>query len=161
MESNMAHGSRCTIERRSGKFCDRPSASWAPFPICKKHAVELFLTMDGMVESTTSSPAGMAALLLNHLDERRPLRAAPAAEPVVYFVMIDGLVKIGYTSDLTARLRTYPPTAQLLATEPGGRERERTLHAEFGEYLSAGREWFTPGPRLRGYIEALPTYEAA
>jgi hypothetical protein len=75
--------------------------------------------------------------------------------------MVDGLVKIGYASNLDKRLASYPPTAQLLATEPGDRATEARRHTEFNEYLTARREWFVPGPRLRTHVEHLDGYVPA
>lgn len=158
----MSQGTRCTIERRSGVFCDAAAVDWAPFPICERHARMLYRTMDAMLEAAQRDPLLMADLAFSDLADSRRTRIGehePDPDPVVYFLLIDGLVKIGHATHLVRRLAHYPPTAQLLATEPGDRSREAQLHAEFAEYLTAGREWFTPGPRLRAYIEGLDGFQ--
>jgi hypothetical protein len=48
----------------------------------------------------------------------------------------------------------------LLATEPGGFERERELHAQFAHLRHTG-EWFTEAPELAEYIDALAKEQAA
>lgn len=155
----MTQGTRCTIETRSGEFCDSPAAEWAPFPICAHHAMRLYRSMDATLEAAQDDPLLMATIGLDAIEDQRTRvklgSLEPDPDPVVYFLLIEGLVKIGHTDNLTKRLRSYPPHAQLLATEPGDRSREAQLHREFDDYLLAGREWFTPGPRLRAYIEGL------
>ena len=154
----------CTVESKAHRFCGRPSIADGPFPICSRHAVVLFRFM----ADTLDSADDMTRLLVGFedVDETRARtyrteRREKRESGVLYYLMIDGLVKIGYASDLDKRLTAYPPTAQLLATEPGDRSAEGARHREFAEYLSAGREWFTPGPRLRDYIESLRDYRAA
>lgn len=73
--------------------------------------------------------------------------------PVVYFATRgepkDGaLIKIGYTRNLASRMRDLD--AVVLATEPGGREREAELHAAF-RHLRHHGEWFTPDTELLAY----------
>lgn len=74
---------------------------------------------------------------------------------VVYYLQINGYIKIGTAADLQARLAHYPPGTEVLAVEPGSYELETTRLRQFGEYLAARREWFRPGPRLMAHIEAL------
>lgn len=154
----------CTMERASHRFCGRPSLPDAPFPICAHHAILAFRFVADQADSV--DPISRIAFALDELDQARARRfrtesAVDAGESVVYYLLIDGLVKIGSAANLNKRLAAYPPTAEVLATEPGGRDLEMSRHAEFSEYLSARREWFTPGPRLRVHIESLADYRAA
>lgn len=81
---------------------------------------------------------------------------------VVYFVQSGaaGHIKIGYSKQSSLKKRMdgiqvgSPERLVLLATEPGGPEREAALHEEFDEYRHRG-EWFRPGPRLLEYVEGL------
>jgi hypothetical protein len=73
----------------------------------------------------------------------------------VYYLRVGRYVKIGTAIDVRARLGAYPPDAQLLAVEQGYLRKEAERLAEFAEYLSARREWFTPGPRLMAHIAAI------
>lgn len=51
--------------------------------------------------------------------------------PVVYFVCIGDCVKIGFSTNLKSRMKTFRTSSadtQILLTIPGGRELERRLH---------------------------------
>lgn len=73
----------------------------------------------------------------------------------VYYIEIDGLIKIGYTTNITNRTRAYPPTAKLLAIEPGTKALERGRHSIFNQHLARGREWFNDHPDIRTWIDTL------
>lgn len=79
---------------------------------------------------------------------------------LVYFVCAEGgdRIKIGKTRDLTRRLlslRAHSPTPLVvLATEPGGLQREAELHAKFAPMRLHG-EWFRAEPELLDYIATL------
>lgn len=73
----------------------------------------------------------------------------------VYYALIDGLIKIGFAKSVQARMRQYPPTAKLLAVEPGTLQTERSRHQYFGKHLAKGREWFTDTPELRAWIDTV------
>lgn len=75
----------------------------------------------------------------------------------VYFLAAGDLVKIGYTVNLTYRLRdlrsTSPVELTLLGTVPGAKYREKELHKQFSEYRRHG-EWFLNHGSLREFIES-------
>lgn len=74
----------------------------------------------------------------------------------VYYVRIGDHVKIGYTINLRQRLGSLRVSeAALLATEPGGRERERKRHLQFAAERVGRRENFNPSRRLLAHIEAI------
>lgn len=98
------------------------------------------------------------------LNEKRAIRQVEAEVPtpddrltpgVIYYALIDGTIKIGYTTDVYKRMRQYPPTARLLAVEPGTEKLERVRHSLFAIYLAHGREWFTPNPELDTWINQV------
>lgn len=74
----------------------------------------------------------------------------------VYYVKTDDHIKIGYTTDLNGRLRSYPPNAQILGVEYGDRDLERQRHEQFNAYLAYGREWFHDTQEIRDHIATLP-----
>lgn len=84
-------------------------------------------------------------------------RAELAARSVVYYVRTGRYVKIGFTSDLKARLSSLRlPTTAVLATEPGGRSLEAQRHGEFGdERIDPRREDFALSLRLQEHIREL------
>lgn len=100
------------------------------------------------------------AEMMAEADQRRSVQT-------VYFIRCERFVKIGISKDVTARLNQirkgggsmFPrlldvETAELIATEPGGLDREKRLHKQFAHLRHTG-EWFTEAPELTEYIERL------
>lgn len=75
----------------------------------------------------------------------------------IYYVLVDGHYKIGYTRDVKARIKGYPPTAELLAQHRGTRDEEKTLHRRFSAYRVAGREWYAMADEIKQYIDSVIT----
>ncbi len=75
----------------------------------------------------------------------------------VYYIELDGLIKIGFSTNVKNRMRAYAPTAKLLAAEPGTKKVERSRHQHFGAYRALGREWFRDTPELRTWITTVIT----
>jgi len=73
----------------------------------------------------------------------------------VYYLRVGKLVKIGTSITLDDRLRSYPPDAVLLATEPGSYDVEKQRHRQFRDDLAARAEWFHPSPALIEHINTL------
>lgn len=99
-------------------------------------------------------------------DRRRALEVSPqpntagviASAPVdgiVYYLRSGGYIKIGWTSDLTKRMRAYSPDSLLLATEPGPRALEAKRHRMFAAHRTHGREWYALAPALTRHIDQL------
>lgn len=61
-------------------------------------------------------------------------------ESVIYYLLFNGLVKIGTSQDLRTRMQAIPHD-ELLATEPGGYSLEKIRHSEFRALHYRG-EWF-------------------
>lgn len=98
------------------------------------------------------------------LNEKRAIRKVEADEVtkedrlvpgVIYYALIGDTIKIGYTTDLDRRMRQYPPTARLLAVEPGTKKLERVRHSLFHVHLAHGREWFKRNPELDEWISKV------
>lgn len=76
---------------------------------------------------------------------------------VVYAIRCpDGLIKIGYTSDLPARRRqlTSDPAA-ILAVKPGTYDEEQQVHADLRASCARGREYYHPTPEVLGYVNTI------
>jgi hypothetical protein len=76
---------------------------------------------------------------------------------VVYYLRIGNHIKIGYSANLSDRMRSYPPDAEVLATESGSKALEKARHQQFDHQLRLGREWFAPSLDLLTHIENLRT----
>jgi hypothetical protein len=158
---------RCTAQRRDGSFCDTPSHPDAPFPICSHHArkaYEFGLNLMRSKSATMPNP-GVTALALEAAWPRTIL--SPRAKsllprqvrsgPGVYFIALDGLIKIGASATASERVKQYPPSARVLAIQyvADAFTLEKELHLQFAHLRRAGREWFTPKPDLLAYIKSV------
>lgn len=76
---------------------------------------------------------------------------------MIYFIECDGYVKIGYTTQLNRRVKSFatsnPHPVKLLASAPGNVEDEQELHKRFRELHHRG-EWFRKTPELLAGIKA-------
>lgn len=70
-----------------------------------------------------------------------------------YFMRHETNIKIGYSKDPRKRALALAGT-QILAKEPGAKQRESELHLKF-DHLRIHGEWFEPGPDLMDYIASL------
>jgi hypothetical protein len=91
------------------------------------------------------------------LEMARVKRANPDAAGLVYYIRINEQIKIGYTTNLKQRSRSYPPGSELLAVEPADPDLERYRHQQFKRQLVRGREWFTPSVALMEHIDQMRT----
>ena len=114
----------------------------SPVPLCTSH---YSLVINDWLKKAEAHKAAT----------RAPLDSDNPVVGHVYYALIDGLVKIGYATDVTQRMRAYPPTARLLAVEPGTLHTESQRHDQFRAYLARGREWFRDVPELREWVEQV------
>lgn len=74
-------------------------------------------------------------------------------QPVVYYMRMDRLVKIGTTTNLLMRTNTIMPQG-VLAVEWGGYYEERGRHGQFWNHHSHG-EWYWMHEALWTHIQQL------
>lgn len=77
-------------------------------------------------------------------------------ESVIYFISPgDGLVKIGFTTSLSSRLRSlgaaHPKKLAILLVFPGTQEDEKDLHLRFAN-LRVGGEWFKYDEVIKSFV---------
>lgn len=94
------------------------------------------------------------------VDTHQFLGPRPRRLELVYYVRRDGLIKIGYTTNLRLRMKNLRPD-ELLAIEYGTRALETQRHHQFVAFRAGiGREWFEPATELLEHIDerrsALP-----
>jgi len=86
-------------------------------------------------------------------------KATASTRGNVYVIKVEDLIKIGFSTRIYDRLRTYPPNAELLAVFPGTKALEKELHGRFRFALRKGREWFRDAPEIRELVtEKVNTY---
>lgn len=79
----------------------------------------------------------------------------PKGTSAVYFVGIGKHMKIGFTTHLAARMKSFLTSAvevEFFLALPGNRELERRLHETFA-WLRVRRELFNHDYRMMGFIE--------
>lgn len=81
-----------------------------------------------------------------------PARRKPAAMGEIYYVRVNELIKVGWTTKLADRIRAYGPEAELLANYPGTRADEAALHRQLTPSRYRGREWYSDTPILQAFI---------
>lgn len=103
-----------------------------------------------------------AALLLAYKRQEIADLEASAAEAFmrrqdgdIYFVRLNGMVKVGWTRDLSSRLKAYGASVEVLAHHPGTRDDETNLHRQLRPALARGREWYEDGPIIQDYIASV------
>lgn len=109
-------------------------------PICFVHAYLVHREVDA---------------ILTHDNAPKP----PKRDPVVYYLALSPTtVKIGTTTNLTARMRALRTDTQyVLAVEPGGRDVERMRHQQFSADRLSRREDFRASEALQQHIADLQT----
>jgi hypothetical protein len=94
--------------------------------------------------------AGKAA----HAAEPKPrlsvVGSVQAHEPLVYYMQLGQLIKIGTTTNILLRVSSLNPE-RVMAVEAGDRTKEAKRHREFALARRHG-EWFDPTPELLDHI---------
>lgn len=155
-----------------GHLCSDP-AGYMGLPYCQRCTMHLWSKMDDRLsdEAKAAAKAGefvsyqmrrqadwMAERRAEEAEEARRKRKALTRETtpgVVYYLRISHLIKVGFTTDLTRRLKQYPPNAVLIAQHPGTMQVEREVHNKFAAHLAKGREWFTPCDAIDEHLEMV------
>jgi hypothetical protein len=160
---------RCTVQLAHGEFCDADAAEDMPFPICERHADQLYKHMRPPrqhVEEVRDQ------LRQERLRERPPEEVlqrqarrdqASADQSVVYYVRLPGdRIKIGTTVNMKLRLTGLRVRSDaVLATEPGSYDLERMRHKQFADLRftngmpGVDLEDFEPGQVLLDHIAML------
>jgi hypothetical protein len=83
-------------------------------------------------------------------------RRKPTSMGQIYYVRVNDLIKVGWTSKLAERVRSYGPDAELLANYPATRSDEAALHRQLAPSRYRGREWYSDTDIVQAFItEAL------
>lgn len=116
---------------------------------------------DAMASEGHSTTYGIRGGLT--VEERKAIRKMqndrrPNVPTVVYFARRLDRIKIGFSSNIEARMKALGCT--LLASTAGGRDEERQMHERFAAGRVSG-EWFRPTADLLGFIADLRSGELA
>lgn len=125
-----------------------------PFPICAKHATKVFVEMRERYQEFTSDRDRMVIDGWEDVERARAKESAKG-DPIVYYVLVGDLLKIGMSRNVRQRMTQYPPNRKLLATERGDASLEKRRHREFANLLTGGNEWFRFEGALVEHVKAL------
>lgn len=145
--------STCTVQRPGGDFCDAPSHEDVPFPICGKHASQLWRHVNVTMSQLSAKDVFKPPIGDAEAKRRRGMKRKK--DHVVYYIQVGDVIKIGTSGNLRQRILSYPMNRRLLATEPGSYELESKRHAQFRALSQFGKEWFAPGEDLMRHINDL------
>lgn len=142
--------------------CDQSHGTRFDLPLCGMHVGQVLAAHDAekraaeqRVAAREQAKIDAAARAVEKVEQGFLLEDDEPVPGWVYYVRLDGVIKIGFTKNLDRRLRELGPTATLLATEPGTLKLERQRHQHFGKDLILGREWFTESDELTTWINTL------
>lgn len=116
-------------------------------PLCLNHlavaATQAHIKADEplMVEATTEALERRAAkeVTLREASKKAWLKKTDGH---IYFVRLNGLIKVGWSRLVDDRLRAYGPDVELLVIYEGTRADETNLHRQLRPALARGREWY-------------------
>lgn len=136
------HHRHANFEKRwdAEQYLKRLGAAWCIVPKCGSSAV-------------TEPPVLLCAdhrdLLLAQLGRKRP----NVHDPIVYFIRNGSRIKIGWTTNLTARLSSLAlPRSAVELRLDGGPELETVMHARFARARVGRTEWFEATAELEAFI---------
>lgn len=116
-------------------------------PLCDRHAVKVYRSVAAtLADLDPDTPAAFVSR--GKADVGRSTRNG-----LVYFIRFSDRVKIGFTTDLAARLNDLPYD-EVLVTVPGTMHDEKALHRRFAEHR-VHREWFILVPEITDHIAAI------
>lgn len=70
----------------------------------------------------------------------------------IYFIRLNGLIKVGWSRDIHQRINSYGPRVEVLALYPGSRDDETHLHRQLRPARALGREWYEDGDILADFV---------
>lgn len=127
-----------------------------PIPLCRRDALTISINVTDLLHANA---------LMGHQGNGGPIDAAdiaaddvwgqPSHPPVVYFLANGDRIKIGVSTNISARvgaLSLRKANAQLLLR--GGFDLEAALHKHFAADRIGATEWFAQSDRIRSYIAA-------
>lgn len=142
--------------------CDNSHGTRFDLPLCAVHVGQVIAAYDAerrvaeqRVAAREQAKVEVAARAVKKVEEGFLLDDDEPAPGWIYYLRLDGVIKIGFTKNPHRRIKQYPPTAELLATEPGTKKVERSRHQRFGKHLIVGREWFADCDEINEWIDTL------
>lgn len=148
----------CVISRRSSR-CSREGTVWIGWEgyLCEQHADAIWFRVEQRDTDNCDQPIvgaeGRESTRAESRKKRTVEKRKPSAMGQIYFVLVDGLIKVGWTASLADRVRAYGPKATLLVNYPATRADETALHKQLTPARAHGREWYSDCGITRMFID--------
>jgi hypothetical protein len=147
-------GRSCLAISPEGVACTKTAYHLAPVALCFNHAFTVYLSIHGEISSNLKRVHDeMAIAEMGPTLQGVATKAAYEEQSQVYYVRIGDYIKIGFTRNMTERLKSLRVDASdVMATEPGGRDKERERHEQFADIRRGRKENFERTPELLTHI---------
>lgn len=143
--TNDTHQRACIATSQTGRSCLGHVLNDAVIALCHEHELLVYLGVQGRLRGHLKSIGKAQEYAEKGIDSRMNPETAEAyaEQSQVYYIRIGDYIKIGYTQNLKERLNGLRVDASdILATEPGGRDKERQRHLQFADIRIGRRENF-------------------
>lgn len=127
-------------------------------PICYTHAAVIWNELASLhtrqgdfIDAIADVNQRLAEREVREREESKARRQA-REDGEIYYIRLNGLVKVGWSRDFYVRLRAYGPDVEVLCHYEGTRSDETNLHRQLRPALARGREWYHDGDIIRLFL---------
>lgn len=130
--------------------------------MCQEHALQVWATVQEMIDPATLRDIAYDRVAPDEEKNPELYEPIPISESagVVYFIRVGDLIKVGFSSDLSRRMKAYPPDAEVLAYYSGSFAEEQQTHQLLSAHRAKRREWYHPTPEVMAAVEDAKARQA-
>lgn len=125
-------------------------------PLCLDHlavaAKQAARRDDPLMVEAVATVIQRQATARDDQDRKRKAARLASIDGHIYFIRLNGLIKVGWSRDIAQRINSYGPRVEVLVIYPGTRDDETNLHRQLKPARALGREWYEDGPILADFI---------
>lgn len=116
-------------------------------PLCTHHEITVWRQVqqsngEPRIIAEAHAQEAIAQARAAQLAEEEQRRFLARQDGDIYFVRLNGLIKVGWSRILSDRLKAYGPDVEVLCHYKGTRQDETNLHRNLTPYRAKGREWY-------------------
>ena len=126
------------------EHCDRETSDRVGIALCERHIEKAWAAYQVLMGANVPE---------KQPDPERDVRSLDA-RGTVYVIRVGDMIKIGWTSSPSTRMRDLKPDA-ILHYQAGSRRDEYKLQGRCMDYLVKGREWFDTSPAMIQFVKDL------
>lgn len=126
-------------------------------PLCYTHLATAYLQSslrrdDELMVDAVALAAERKEAKQKSIDEVNRKARLAVQDGHIYFVRLNGLIKVGWSRSVNGRIRDYGPDVEVLAVYPATRRDETNLHQQLTPARARGREWYEDGPIVAAFV---------